>query len=269
VRIESAAAGLPPPNAAEAATLRRIRADPSVRLACQLRPASDITVTRLVRLPEQSRALIPATAEDVGVERTLAILFLDIRGFTGLSEARLPYDTVFLLNRFFGEVGEAITGAGGWIDKYLGDGLMALFGLNGRMEDACRAALVAAMRADAALERLNRELGAELAAPLNIGVGLHVGPLVLGRIGHRGSASTTVIGPAVNVASRLESLSKEHGVQIVASAALAEAAGLRSDAFPQTVVSVRGVSEALAVVLIGRGRDLASILGEEASLAAA
>ena len=118
-----------------------------------------MTVTRLVRLPEQSRALLPATAEEVGVERTLAILFLDIRGFTALSDARLPYDTVFLLNRFFAEVGEAVTGAGGWIDKYLGDGLMALFGLNGRTEDACRAALLAAMRVDAALERLNGELG--------------------------------------------------------------------------------------------------------------
>lgn len=269
VRVEDAAGELPPPNAAEAATLERIRADPSVRLACQLRPHADMTVTRLVRLPEQTRALVPAASEEIGVERTLAILFLDIRGFTALSDARLPYDTVFLLNRFFGEVGEAVTGAGGWIDKYLGDGLMALFGLNGRVEDACRSALLAAMRVDAALERLNGELGSELAAPLKIGIGLHVGPLVLGRIGHRASAATTVIGPAVNVASRLESLTKEHGVQIVASAALAEAAGLRSDAFPQAVVSVRGASEALAVVLIERGRQLGSFLGEEARRSAA
>jgi adenylate cyclase len=140
---------------------------------------------------------------------------------------------------------------------------MALFGLNGRIEDACHAALLAAMRVDAALERLNGELGSELASPLKIGVGLHVGPLVLGRIGHRGSASLTVIGPAVNVASRLESLTKEQGVQIVASSALAEAAGLRSDAFPQDVVSVRGASEALAVVLIARGRQLQAFIGDE------
>ena len=160
VKIESADGELPPPGAAEAATLARIHADPDVRLACQLRPQRDMTVTRLVRPPEQSRALFPAAAEEVGVERTLAILFLDIRGFTALSEARLPYDTVFLLNRFFAEVGEAVTAAGGWIDKYLGDGLMALFGLNEPTEDACRAALLAAMRIDAALERLNGELGA-------------------------------------------------------------------------------------------------------------
>ena len=257
VKIESAAGELPPPGNAEAATLGRIRADPTVRLACQLRPQGDMTVTRLVRLPQQSRALVPAAAEEVGVERTLAILFLDIRGFTTLSEARLPYDTVFLLNRFFGEVGGALTASGGWIDKYLGDGLMALFGLNQPTGAACRAALDAAMRIDAVLDRLNKELGEEIATPLKIGIGLHVGPLVLGRIGHSSSAATTVIGPVVNVASRLEALTKEHGVQIVASAALAEQAGLDLNAFPTASVTVRGTSEPITVLLIPRGKDLA------------
>jgi adenylate cyclase len=95
---------------------------------------------------------------------------------------------------------------------------------------------------DAALERLNSELQNELSAPLRIGLGLHVGPLVLGRIGHRASASTTVIGPAVNVASRLESLTKEHGVQIIASA---------------------------AVVLIRRGLDLEQMLAAKEQRSAA
>jgi adenylate cyclase len=182
-------------------------------------------VTRLVKPPDERRPAFAAASESAGVERTLAVLFLDIRGFTTLSEARLPYDTVFLLNRFFGEVGGALTASGGWIDKYLGDGLMALFGLNQSTEDACRAALDAATRIDAVLDRLNRELGDEIASPLRIGIGLHVGPLVLGRIGHSSSAATTVIGPVVNVASRLEALTKEHGVQIIASASLAKRAG--------------------------------------------
>ncbi len=252
---------MPPPNGAEAATLARINADDDVRLACQLRPAGDLTVTRLVHPPEARRPIFLSDVEDSGVERTLAILFLDIRGFTAISEARLPYDTVFLLNRFFAEIGEATTASGGWIDKYMGDGMMALFGVSQPMEAACRAALVAAMQIDAALERLNRELAGELPAPLKIGIGLHVGPLVLGRIGHRASAATTVIGPAVNVASRLESLTKEHGVQIVASAELAERAGLPAGAFPETVVTVRGTSAPLAVVLIARGGDLGRLLG--------
>jgi len=197
------------------------------------------------------------------------VLFLDIRGFTTLSEARLPYDTVFLLNRFFAEVGEAVTVSDGWIDKYMGDGMMALFGLSQPSQQACRSALMAAMRIDTVLERLNGELGAELSVPLRIGIGLHVGPLVLGRIGHRASASTTVIGPVVNVASRLESLTKEHGVQIVISRALAERAGLPYDAFPSTTVTVRGTSEPISVFLIAQGRDLARLLQESGQQSAA
>ena len=159
VRVEGAAGDLPEPNHAEAATLKQIHAGPGIRLACQLRPRHDITVTRMLRPPEERRAMFPAGAEESGVERILAILFLDIRGFTTLSEARLPYDTVFLLNRFFGEVGEATNAAGGWIDKYHGrrhDGAV-------RHQPAGRrrlplGAFGAAMHIDAALDRLNREL---------------------------------------------------------------------------------------------------------------
>jgi adenylate cyclase len=260
VRVETSEAALSPVTSAEDATLRRIHAEPDVRLACQLRPRGDLTVTRLVRPPDELRPGFAGDSEAAGVERTLAVLFLDIRGFTTLSEAQLPYDTVFLLNRFFTEVGEALIASGGWIDKYLGDGLMALFGLNQRTDAACRAALSATIGIDAALERLNQELGEELAGPLKIGIGLHVGPLVLGRIGHSASAATTVIGPVVNVASRLEALTKEHNVQVVASSALARRAGLELDAFPTTSVTVRGTSEEIAVLLIPRGRDLAPFL---------
>ena len=260
VSIDDADDRVPPPNAAEGATLARINAADTVRLACQLRPRGDLKVTRLVHPPVGRRRLLPETPEDAGVEQTLAVLFLDIRGFTALSEARLPYDTVFLLNRFFAEVGDAVTSSGGWIDKYLGDGLMALFGINRPTPLACRAALIATMRIDAALEKLNAELGSELPAPLRIGVGLHVGPLVLGRIGHRASASTTVIGPVVNVASRLESLTKERGVQIVASSDVWAGAGLPENSFPEEVVTVRGMTEALGVILISRGRELTPYL---------
>ena len=86
-----------------------------------------MTVTRLVRPPDQASPSFRGV-EEAGVERTLAIFFLDIRGFTTLSEARLPYDTVFLLEPFFSEAGEAVTTTGGWIDNYMGDGMMALFG---------------------------------------------------------------------------------------------------------------------------------------------
>ncbi len=267
VRVEVGADALPPPSPSESATLSHIGAPSDVRLACQVRPGDDLLVVRLVRPPDEQRALLAGSGDEAGVERTLAVVFLDIRGFTTLSEKRLPYDTVFLLNRFFGEVGEVLNASGGWIDKYLGDGLMALFGINQPVDVACRAALSAAMAIDSSLERLNRELEGELPAPLKIGIGLHVGPLVLGRIGHRSSAATTVIGPVVNAASRLEGLTKEHGVQIVASAALCREAGLADGAFPATEVTVRGTREPIEVFLIDRGGALAPYL--EAAMPAA
>jgi adenylate cyclase len=273
VRVESADP-LPPRTSAEAKTLQHIGAGPDIRLACQVRPNNDVNVTRLIRPPEVRRPSFAAAGhgideEEAGVERVLAILFLDIRGFTSLSEARLPYDTVFLLNRFFAEVGEAINAPGGWIDKYLGDGLLALFGVNRPVEEACRSALVAAVQIDAALERLNHELKEELSSPLRIGIGLHVGPLILGRIGHRASASTTVIGPAVNVASRLEVLTKEHGVQVIASAELVEKAGVPAASFQRSDVIVRGGSTATSVVLIPLGRHLAPHLDRSENRSAA
>ena len=102
VRITETANPLPEPGTAEQLTLKRIGAPPDVRLACQIRPVADISVTRLIRPPAIAGRRFSTTSGDAeGAEHELAVLFLDIRGFTAISEARLPYDTVFLLNRFF------------------------------------------------------------------------------------------------------------------------------------------------------------------------
>ena len=125
-------------------TLAGINAPADVRLACQIRPlhahhghaAGGAAARRVV-----GRTQPPSHAQ--GIERTLAVLFLDTRGFTSISEARLPYDVVFILNRLFAAVGEAIRSHGGKIDKYLGDGLMAIFGTeageDGRVPAGARA----------------------------------------------------------------------------------------------------------------------------------
>lgn len=263
VSIEAGENVLPPPGEAEAATLKRISAEAGVRLACQIRPQANIRVTRLVKPGVQRGSRrVSADPETQGIERTMTVLFLDIRNFTALSEKRLPYDTVFLLNRLFAEVGEAIQLSGGWIDKYLGDGLMAIFGRNEIPEESCRNALAAARRIDAALARVNAELKNEIGKKLRIGIGLHVGPLVLGRIGHQASAALTVIGQTVNVASRLEGLTKKHGVQIVASLEVLKAAGIDASSFAIETVTVRGSTEPIRVALIGKGADLPEVVGQ-------
>jgi adenylate cyclase len=198
----------------------------------------------------------PAAAEDQGAERTLAVLFLDTRGFTSIAEGRLPYDVVFILNRLFAEAGEAIARHGGTVDKYLGDGLMALFGTDAGEAAGCRQALAAARDIDLALDRLNRELEAEVGQPLRIGMGLDVGPLVVGQIGHPDSAMRTVIGTTVNAASRLEALTKEKGCQLIVAAEVLALAGLAADAFPREEVAIRGLTAPRPVALVRQARDL-------------
>ncbi|MGI9383539.1 MAG: adenylate/guanylate cyclase domain-containing protein, partial [Methyloligellaceae bacterium] len=191
-----------------------------------------------------------------GVERTCAVLFLDVRGFTNLSQDKLPYDVVFILNRLFAAAGGAITRNGGWIDKYLGDGLMAVFGQSCGPEEACRQALHAADAIDQALDDVNRDLRDELPSPLRVGIGIHVGPLVLGEIGYEETASMTVIGRTVNAAARLEAATKEAGCQLIVSLDAACLAGLDGNALNPETVTVRGLTDPLEVIFVARARDL-------------
>lgn len=259
VGIEAGLETLPPPAAAEALTLANISAPPNVRLACQIRPIRPITVTRLVSPPMKVDGGAAVAHDRQGMERTLAILFFDTRGFTSISEARLPYDVVFILNRLFAEVGEAIRRHDGKIDKYLGDGLMAIFGAESGEAAGCRQALAAARDIDLALDRLNGEIGKEIGRPLRVGMGLDVGPLVVGHIGHGDTAMLTVIGTTVNAASRLEALTKEKGCQLIASLDVLDLAGVSPGTLPREEVAIRGLSAPRPVVLIDQARNLSRL----------
>jgi len=259
VGVDSGLGELPPPAPAEATTLASINAPPHVRLACQIRPRHAITVTRLVAAPTRAAGKAAAGPEPQGSERRLAVLFLDTRDFTAIAEARLPYDVVFILNRLFAEAGEAIARRGGRIDKYLGDGLMAVFGTEAGAPAGCRQALAAARDIDLALDRLNAEIVTETGRPLRVGMGIDVGPLVIGRIGHAETAMVTVVGTTVNAASRLEALTKEKDCQLIVAADVFHLAGLPADAFQREEVAIRGLSAPRAAVLVRRARDLPDI----------
>ncbi len=206
--------------------LARIGATPGIRLACQVRPTHDLAVVPLLPAsagPAEGQVRINPGH---GIEREVAVLFADLRAFTRMAEGRLPYDVVFVLNQYFKAMGGVIEQQGGRIDKFIGDGVMALFGLERGPEDACLQALSAARAMAAALARLNRRLEHDLREPLQIGIGLHVGPVILGHMGYGRAATLTAIGDTVNVASRLETLTKELEVELVVSSRLAEAAGV-------------------------------------------
>ena len=119
-----------------------------------------------------------------GVERRITVMFADLRGFTTLAERLYPYDAVFLLNRYFEVMSEAIERHGGEVDKFLGDGIMALFGVVGGARRRQPRRALAARDMLAALDRLNQEFGADAArAACAWASALHIGPAVLGRVG--------------------------------------------------------------------------------------
>jgi adenylate cyclase len=191
-----------------------------------------------------------------GHEEEIAILFADLRAFTQLAEHKLPYDVVFLLNRYFRAMGTAVEGAAGQLDKFIGDGVMALFGVGGRSGEGCRQALVAARAMAVNLEELNRTLTHDLAEPLRIGIGIHVGPAIVGEMGHGRATSVTAVGDSVNTASRLEALTKDYHCQLVISEDVALRAGVDVGQFPQHEITIRGRREPLAIRVIADARDL-------------
>jgi adenylate cyclase len=191
-----------------------------------------------------------------GVEREVAVLFADLRAFTRLAEGLLPYDVVFILNQYFKAMGEAIEQQGGRIDKFIGDGIMALFGLERGPEQACLEALAGARAMSAALVRLNQRLAEDLREPLRIGIGLHVGPVILGQMGYGRATALTAIGDTVNVASRLEALTKQHAVELVVSTRLAERAGIELTGFEEQRIEIRGRRRPLRVRLVGDAGSL-------------
>jgi adenylate cyclase len=182
-----------------------------------------------------------------GGEREIAILFADLRAFTRLAETRLPYDVVFILNRYFAAMGHAVEEAGGHLDKFIGDGVMALFGIESDRREACRQALAAASLMSERLVELNRALEHDLDAPLRIGIGLHFGPTIVGEIGYGKAISLTAVGDAVNIASRLETATKEYACELVVSEDLVERAGVDLGEFPRHEIAIRGRQQPLAV----------------------
>jgi len=252
VRVIAHSLPLPPLGEAEARTLRAIGATADIRLACQWRPAGEVMVARLVQPLAGASSGSEREADDQGVDTEAAVLFVDIRGFTALSERKLAYDIVHILNRFFAAANLAVQEAGGRIDKYIGDGLMAIFVDPRGIDHSCRSAIAAASAIGRELATVNRDLSAELKDPLRIAMGLHGGRLVGGRIGAGRAATRTVIGPAVNVASRLEAVAKARGAELALSRAAAEWAALDITPYKVEKEEMRGLDHPIEVVLIER-----------------
>jgi len=266
VRIASGGETLPPPDPDELRVLRRVGAPPGVRLACQIRPRSSLRVHPLLPANAQPRHAHPASRYSQGQEAEICVLFADLRAFTRFSEQKLPYDVVFVANQYFRLMGQAVERAGGRVDKFIGDGVMALFGVEGsgaasvdaaRADAGCAAALRAAGYMALALEELNRTFAHDLEEPFRLGIGIHTGPAIVGEMGYGAAISVTAIGDTVNTASRLETATKEFEAQLVVSRAVVDRAGIAADPFTAAEVEVRGRTRPLGIYWLADAKVLA------------
>jgi len=263
VAVENGQDLLDPPDENESRVLRRIKAPENVRLACQLKPKSDVEIRPLV--PVKSSDTKTAANSDAyhwGVEQQIAVLFCDIRGFTSLSENNLSYDVVFLLNRYHQIMTEAIEAAGGYIDKYIGDGIMAIFGVSNGPQNGCRQSIEAVVKMGEALSILNNEQHRAADGDLKIGIGVHTGQAILGRIGASGhsAAGLTVLGDMVNTASRLESATKDHQSFAIISRQVFETAQVELQNADWIDISVRGRQQPVQAMSVKTADDLADQL---------
>lgn len=194
--------------------------------------------------PQVMRAILNGKVQPDGDgERCkVTILFSDIRGFTTRSENSTPEAMIALLNRYYAEASAAIHGQGGAIDKFIGDGLMATFGVPQALETPEKNAMEAAQNMLVRITRLNTELAAQGLAPIEIGIGIHSGEVLAGYVGSRKRRDFTVIGDPVNTASRLESMTKTVGFPIVCSHEIATAVGFAGGLVDLGDQSVKGRS---------------------------
>jgi adenylate cyclase len=150
-----------------------------------------------------------------GERRNLTMLFSDIRNFTTMSESLPPEEVVGLLNDYFTEMVDAVFEHSGILDKFIGDGLLAVFGALDEPPDHARRAVLTALRMKALLAKINGEREAAGKPPIAIGIGVHTDDVVVGNIGSRRRLEYTVVGDGVNTCARVESLNKEFGTTIL------------------------------------------------------
>jgi adenylate cyclase len=270
IRVIGDCDALPEPSQRETFVLNRVGAgaDPAIRLACQLRPEADLSFFQIF-LPQITAATLRTSSPArIGEERYLVSMFVDMRGSTKLAEKRLPFDTVFIVNRFLGAVSQAVIECGGQPNQFVGDGQLALFGLATSPQTASRQALKAAAQIAVHVDELNQFLKHDLREPIRFGIGIHGGEVIIGDIGYRDHMVFTALGDAVNVAARLQDMTKSLSCEVIFSEEVRNTAGVPPDALPQHDVDIRGRAEPMVVHAAASAKSLSALVEEPAVAAA-
>ncbi len=260
---------LEPPNGIEQRMLDRIKASQHVRLACQIRPKADLGV-RVLLESQQGLADTGGVGEAIewGAEEELTVLFADMRGFATLAQNQLPSDLIILLNRVMGEMIQAVEAREGRIAMIQTDGIMAVFGMNGKSRAGSRAALHAAADILKAVHLVNKDIRAALPLPVRVGIGIHSGEVIVSRAeDNAGGQRMLVIGEAVVIASRLEEVTKEFAADCVISTRTIAAAGFSPPASAERQVHYKNGATPVLVHAFGDRQELRSLLGRANSKA--
>jgi adenylate cyclase len=260
IRVIGDTAHLPEPTGRESIMLSRNGAgvDPAVRLACQLRPAADISFVQI--FTPSAVVQQRTTTRGRGQERFLVSLFVDMRGSTRLAESRLPFDTVFIVNRFLSAIAKAVIACGGEPNQFIGDGQLALFGLGCDPPTACRQALQAVAAIAANIDELNQFLRDDLREPIGFGIGIHGGEVIVGDVGYLDHIVFTALGDSVNVAARLQDMTKTLGCEVVVSQQVCDIAGVAADRLARHDLAIRGRNEPMPVRVAIRAHEFEALL---------
>jgi len=253
VRVTSSLEELPRPNKIEQSVINRLNFDQSLRLACQLRPETDIEINPLIKLVNHDKQNLRFSNQEnlSGIEKETVIMFCDLRGFTRLSDGKMPFDVVFILNKYFKLVTDAVEENKGRIDKFIGDGVMAIFDKDTTISKNCKNALKGAAMITTYLNELNDELSTDDIEPLRLGIGIHSGNAIIGKMGYGEASTDTAIGDTVNVASRLEQLTKDYSCQLMFSSIVAENAELDKTKLNSVKTKIRGKKDYLEAFYCG------------------
>jgi len=205
---------------------------------------------------QAAERLLSGPLDLAGEAKRVTIVFSDIRGFTTMAETMTPEQVVAFLNAYFSEMVDAVLEQEGMLDKFLGDGLMAVFGSFGDQPDHARRAVLASLRMKALLAKINGERVSAGKAPIAIGIGIHTDEVIVGSIGSKQRLEFTHIGDGVNIASRVQGLNKEYQTTILITGATRDELADEFETVPVAEVTLRGKTRSMPIyeVISSAGR---------------
>jgi adenylate cyclase len=254
VRVWRGLEELAPPAPAERMVLQRLHATSGIRLACQVRPTSDIAISPI--LPA-ARPLYGLRFDlNDGRELPVTALNIDLRDSVKLAAGRLPFDTLFILDRYIQAATAGILAHGGFITSVAGDGIMAVFGFDSDAATGARQALASAEAMWRAIDAVSAELADEIGSPLRFGIGVHSGPAIVGALGPPDRLSLQFLGDTGNVAARLQALTKEMKCTMIVAQQTTAFAGLPTPDWRPAEMQIRGIDDAISAFLIEQCEQL-------------